>query len=99
VCAIAARPALHFLRFGHRSSSYLLPRSSSRPRRKASFFSSAFCVPSGMERLRASTSFAPVENRAVVRGESGVASILQSAFDRFLRHQAGSFPHVLGPLR
>jgi hypothetical protein len=31
-----------------RVSSYLVQRSSSHPRRRASFFSSAFCVPSGM---------------------------------------------------
>ena len=42
-------------------SSYFVPRSSSRARCKASFYSSAFCVPSGIERLSASTSLATVE--------------------------------------
>jgi hypothetical protein len=42
----------------HRSSSYFVPRSrNSPPRHRASFFRSAFCVPSGMERVSASTSF------------------------------------------
>jgi len=38
-----------------------VPRSGSRPRRRASFLRSAFAVPSGMERSRASTSLATVE--------------------------------------
>ena len=54
-CAIAARSALHFPRFGHFSSSYLVPRSTSCPSRRASFFRSAFSVPAGMEGLSAST--------------------------------------------
>ena len=43
------------------SFSYLVPRGSSRPTRRASFFRSAFSVPSGMERASASTSLATVE--------------------------------------
>ena len=42
-------------------SSYLVPQSSSRARSSASFFRSALSVPSGMERLSASTSLATVE--------------------------------------
>src|ERR1700741_1680939 len=42
-------------------SSCFVPRSSSRARRRASVFSCAFRVPSGMERLSASTSLATVE--------------------------------------
>ena len=41
-------------------SSYLVPRSSSRARRRASLFSTMSCVPSGMERVSASTSLATV---------------------------------------
>jgi hypothetical protein len=44
-------------------SSYLVPRSNSRARRRASLLSSAVCVPSGIERLSASTSLATVENK------------------------------------
>ena len=42
-------------------SSYFVPRGSSRARRRLRFFSSAFYVPSEMERLSASNSLATVE--------------------------------------
>jgi len=45
----------------HRSSSYSVPRSSSCRGATLPFFRSAFCVPSGIDRLRTSTSLATVE--------------------------------------
>ena len=59
-------------------SSYLVPRSSSRARRRASLFSTVFCVPSGMERVSASTSLATVENI----GPSSEASAASQSFRR-----------------
>jgi hypothetical protein len=61
---------------------FLGPAEQFSPRRNASFFNSAFCVPSGMERLSASTSSATGgEDRSVVGGKRGV-TILQPALDR-----------------
>ena len=75
----------------HYSPSYLVPRSSSLARCRASFFSSAFCVPSGMERLSASTSLATVEKiRPSSEASEGSPASYSPALDRFLCHLAGS---------
>jgi hypothetical protein len=58
---LAAPPSFQIPVAAHHVSSYLLPRSSSRPSCRDFFFRSAFCVPSGMERFSASASLATAE--------------------------------------
>ena len=66
---VAARPEFYHLR-SVIAAPYLVPRSSSRARGRASCFRSAFCVPSGMEVLERLDQLGDGgEDRAVVRGE------------------------------
>ena len=51
----------YLLRFGRHPASYFVPPEQLTRKAQSFVFSSAFCVPSGMERLSASTSLATVE--------------------------------------